>query len=112
MKRSSVVGLVLSGALFAGCDAGDGSSWEETQTYTNNTHVVGRGYYHAPFHAWYPFPYNHHDPARGYFHGGSYSSQPHVSNITQSRPVTRRATTSSSSVRRGGFSISRSSGIS
>ena len=108
MKRSPVVVLVLSGALFAGCEAGDDSSWEDTQTYTNNTHVAGRGYYHARYRAWYPFPYNYRDPSRGYFHGGNYSTQPHVSQVTASRPATR-SSTSTSSVRRGGFSISRSS---
>ncbi len=112
MKKSSVVALVISGALFAGCDSSDDSatSWEDSQTYTNNHYAAGRGYYHAPFHAWYPFPYNYHDPARGYFHGGTFRPDPHVSKITASQPAARsstsRSSSSSSSVKRGGFSSS------
>ena len=112
MKKSSVVVLVISGALLAGCDSSDNSSWEPSQTYTNNHYAAGRGYYHAPYHAWYPFPYNYRDPSRGYYHGGQYTSDPHVSSITQSQPTAvRRSTTSSSSrISRGGFSSSRSIG--
>jgi hypothetical protein len=114
MKKSSMVALVISGALLTSCDSSDEWSWTESQTYTNNHYVAGRGYYHAPYHAWYPLPYNHYDPARRtYFHGGNQTTVPHVSNVTASRPAVRRATSSStrhsSSVRRGGFSSSRSS---
>jgi hypothetical protein len=112
MKRSSMVALVISGALLTGCDSSNESSWEDSQTYTNNHYVAGRGYYHAPYHAWYPFPYNYYDPARRtYYHGGSYSTAPHVSNVTSSRPIVRssRSSSRSSSVVRGGFSSSRSS---
>jgi hypothetical protein len=108
MKRSSAVVLVISGAVLAGCDSSS-SDWGSSQTYTNNHYVTGRGYYHAPYHAWYPFPYNYYDPARrGYYHGGNYTSEPHVSAVTASRPAVRTSS-HSSSVRRGGFSIGRSS---
>jgi hypothetical protein len=106
-----MVVLVVSGALLTACNSSDEYSWEESQTYTNNHHVAGRGYYHAPYHAWYPFPYNSYDPARrSYYHGGNYTTEPHVSSITQSKPAAvRRSTTSHSShVRRSGFSTSRS----
>ena len=128
MKKSSVVVLVISGALLAGCDSSDRasddfSSGADTQTYTNNHYAAGRGYYHAPYHSWYPFPYNYHDPARGYYYGGGYSTAPHVSGITASRPAmssaarssffggssSRSSSPSSSSVSRGGFSSSHSS---
>ena len=110
MKKSSMIVLVISGALLAGCDSSDESTWEESQTYTNNHHT-SRGYYHAPYHAWYPFPYNYYDPARrGYYHGGNYTAEPHVSSITASRPTVHKTTTSSSYVRRSGFSSSRSIG--
>ena len=106
MKKSSAVVLVISGAVLAGCDSSS-SGWGSSQTYTNNHYVSGRGYYHAPYHAWYPFPYNHYDPVRrGYYHGGNYSSEPHVSAVTASRPA---VASHSSGVRRGGFSIRRSS---
>lgn len=111
MKRSSMVLLVFSGALLTGCDSADEfSSWDQSQTYTNNYYVAGRGYYHAPYHAWYPLPYNYRDPARGYFHGGNYTVGPHISSITESRPTAVRGTGTSalSPVRRGGFTVHRS----
>ena len=127
MKKSSVVVLVISGALLTGCDSSDHasdnfSSGADSETYTNNHHVAGRGYYHAPYHAWYPFPYNYYDPARGYYYGGSYKSVPLVSAITASRPAmrssasssfgsssTRSSSPSSSSISRGGFGSSSAS---
>ena len=105
-----MVVLVLSGALLTGCNPSEDSSWGDSQSYTNNHYVAGRGYYHAPYHMWYPFPYNSYDPARrSYYHGGNYTTDPHVSSITASKPITQRTTTSSSShIRRSGFSTSRS----
>ena len=128
MKKSSAVMLVISGALLTGCDSSDNfSSGADTQTYTNNHYVAGRGYYHAPFHGWYPIPYNTYDPARGYYHGGNYAATPHVSGITASKPAagnassrssffggssSRSSSPSSSSISRGGFSSSHSSSTS
>jgi hypothetical protein len=110
MKKSAFVGLVLSGALLSGCDSSDDSSWGESQVYTNNQYVAGRGYYHAPYRAWYPLPYNDYDAQRRtYYHGGTYTTEPHISRVTASRPVVRSSTSHSSSTRRGGFVTSRSS---
>jgi hypothetical protein len=114
MKKSSVVALVISGALLTGCDSSDdASSWrEDSQTYTNNHYVAGRGYYHAPYRAWYPFPYNNYDvQRRTYYHGGNYTSDPHVSSVTASKPMVRSSFSSSSQsssshsspITRGGF---------
>jgi len=109
MKRSSVVVLVVSGALLAGCNSYDDNSWEDSQTYTNNHYVAGRGYYHAPYRSWYPFPYNYYDAERrSYYHGGNYTTDPHVSAITASQPSAQKTATSSSHVRRSGFTSSRS----
>ena len=44
------------------------------QSYPNNYFLPGAGYYHAPFHAWYPFPYNHYVGNRGWYRGGSWRS--------------------------------------
>src|SRR5215217_2106362 len=110
MKKSSAVVLVLSGALLTGCDGNSSSGWGSSQTYTNNHYVVGRGYYHAPYLAWYPFPYNYYDPVRrSYYHGGNYTPAAHVSSVTASKPTARwsPSTSQSSGVRRGGFSSSR-----
>lgn len=54
--------------------------------YNNNDFTPGVGYYHAPYHAWYPYPYNHYDPARGYFAGGLWHTVPLVVAMMNSRP--------------------------
>jgi hypothetical protein len=56
------------------------------QTYPNNYHLPGAGYYHAPYHAWFPFPYNYHDPARGYFAGGLWHLAPLALALNRSQP--------------------------
>ena len=56
------------------------------RTYHNNDFIPGAGYYHAPYHAWYPFPFNHHDPARGYFAGGLWQTVPFALGMLSSRP--------------------------
>ena len=81
MKRSTAVVLVLSGAILAGCDRGaqtvpPQNGLKSAQVVTNDTYVEGRGYYHAPYHMWYPFPYNFYSPGMGYYRGGSYYAQP------------------------------------
>jgi hypothetical protein len=105
-RRSSKVALVLLGtagviAVAAGVDAWRNSRDAETpvpapqpsgppistaQTYTNNDYIPGVGYYHAPYYGWYPYPYNHHDPARGYFAGGLWQAAPFVLGMMASRP--------------------------
>ena len=45
---------------------------DENTTYANNSFLPGAGYYHASYQAWFPFPYNFHDPGRGYFRGGQW----------------------------------------
>jgi hypothetical protein len=54
--------------------------------YKNNEYIPGVGYYHAPYHAWYPYPYNHHDASRGYFGGGLWYAAPLVLSMLNSRP--------------------------
>ncbi|HUR46571.1 MAG TPA: hypothetical protein VMZ27_11900 [Candidatus Saccharimonadales bacterium] len=124
MKRSQKVILVLSGALATstiGCNRnggwGDDSSWlSSDNTYTNNHYVHGVGYYHAPYHAWFPYPYNSYQIGRGYYHGGTWSPEPNASPTTVSRPSVQ-ATSSArsayhSTTTRGGFGSSSRSGIS
>jgi hypothetical protein len=83
VKRSSSVLLVLSGALLSGCGrAGPVDEGlidpTDTNTYTNNTYQPSQGYYHAPYHGWYPMPYGHFVSGRGYYYGGAFQSNPHV----------------------------------
>jgi hypothetical protein len=59
---------------------------EANRTYQNNDFVPGAGYYHAPYHSWFPFPFNHHDPARGYFAGGLWQAAPFAADLLSSRP--------------------------
>lgn len=59
---------------------------EANRTYQNNEFVPGAGYYHAPYHSWFPFPFNHHDPAHGYFAGGVWHAAPIVASLLSSRP--------------------------
>lgn len=56
------------------------------QTYPNNFHLPGAGYYHADYHAWFPHPYNYHDPARGYFAGGLWNLAPLALALNRSQP--------------------------
>lgn len=44
----------------------------ENQSYDNNSFLPGVGYYHAPYHAWFPMAYNQFDAGRGYYRGGSW----------------------------------------
>jgi hypothetical protein len=40
--------------------------------YPMNHFLPGAGYYHAPYHAWFPMPFNFYDSGRGWFRGGQW----------------------------------------
>ena len=106
MKKSRAVTLVLSGAILTGCGQQRGPAELEqssaSEVRTNNTYHPSHGYWHAPYHAWYPLPYNSFQSGRGYYHGGAFTATPHQSSITASRvPVTP-----SKGVTRSGFGSS------
>lgn len=119
MKRSRHIRLVLLGSLAGGALTGCGPEDDrasslmppvsDQMTYTNNHHVPGVGYYHAPYHAWYPFPYNFYSPERGYYHGDRWTREPNQTGVTASRPSPQAAQTARaeqmarSQVSRGGF---------
>jgi hypothetical protein len=44
--------------------------------YPMNHFLPGAGYYHAPYHAWFPMPFNFHDNSRGWFRGGQWRTTP------------------------------------
>ena len=111
MKRSRRVQLLLLGSLSAGaltgCDTGGTGSVSTENVYTNNHHIPGAGYYHAPFRAWYSFPYNHFDPQKNqYYFGGQWAAAPHKS-ITNIAPPMASAVqyvaAHRTDIRRGGF---------
>lgn len=116
MKRSRSIRLVLIGGLSAGtltsCNPGDGrqSPVSAENVYTNNHYLPGVGYYHAPFRAWYPLPYNHFDAATGrYFFGGQWDKQPWVSITNLSTPtaqIAQQAQAQRTDIPRGGFGSS------
>lgn len=96
VKRSSKIRLVLLGGLSAGAMA---ASAEVTaphrapaKVYVNDFHVLGVGYYHAPFQAFYGQPYNFYDPVKKlYFYGGQWGAQPHRSIVNISNPTPEAA---------------------
>jgi hypothetical protein len=124
MKRSEKVVLVLSGAVASALAGCGGESDERVKlspdnVYTNNHYVHGAGYYHAPFHAWYPYPFNAFTPNRGYYYGGTWNASPDERAIMASKPsptaVSQAVTahkTQAAATRRGGFGSSSRSGIS
>ena len=117
MKRSNSITLVLLGAAtsaaLVGCNSGNEESrafLSSDNTYTNNHYVHGAGYYHAPYRAWYPYPYNSYAQGRGYYHGGQWTTDPGVASIDASRPAPEAVKTAQSQhdaarsgARRSGF---------
>ena len=113
MKRSRTIRLVLIGGLSVGaitsCDPGNSqrAPISAESVYTNNYYVPGVGYYHAPFRAWYPLPYNHFDPqTQRYFYGGQWAAAPcqTITNISAPVPeAARQAEAQRTDVTRGGF---------
>ena len=110
MKRSRSIRLILLGGLSAGALSGCSpapSSISSDNYYTNNFHVPGVGYYHAPFRNWYPLPYNHYDPqTQRYFYGGQWGATPceTITNISQPLPQAAvLAQAQRTDIVRGGF---------
>jgi hypothetical protein len=112
VKRSQSVKRVLLGGLSAGaltaCAVAAQAPRITTESYfTNDDHIPGAGYYHAPFRGFFSFPYNHYDPNRKqYFYGGQWGPAPHRSIVNISAPspeAVRAAEAVRSDVRRSGF---------
>lgn len=91
---------------------------EPDRAYAHNSFLPGLGYYHAPFGAWYPFPWNFHQPGRGYFSGGDWRPAPDNRPTAASRPSaaglaaasalrTRRETEARRTTGTAGFSSTR-----
>jgi len=93
VKRSRSIRLILLGGLSAsalsGCSPPNPTPISQENYYTNNFHLPGVGYYHAPFRNWYALPYNHFDPkTQRYFYGGQWGAAPYdtITNISQPLP--------------------------
>jgi len=80
----------LSAGALSGCSPQPNPApISQENYYTNNFHVPGVGYYHAPFRNWYSLPYNHFDPqTHRYFYGGQWGTAPYetITNISQPLP--------------------------
>ena len=113
MKRSESIRLVLLGGLatgaLQGCGPAGGQSRAVTtgDVYANDHYLPGAGYYHAPFRAWFPKPYNSYDATRQmYYFGGQWAGTPYQSITNLSSPTdeaVRQAQNTRTDVRRGGF---------
>lgn len=117
IKRSRKIRLLLLGGLSVGaltaCAPESNSPAEarisSESVYPNDYFVQGVGYYHAPFHAFYPRPYNYFDPQRKqFFYGGQWGAEPYRSVINISAPTPAVALAAESvlaatTVQRGGF---------
>ncbi len=53
----------------------DPTTVDANTAYPMNHFVPGAGYYHVPYHAWFPFPFNYHD-SRGWYRGGRWRAAP------------------------------------
>lgn len=116
MKRSKAIRLVLLGGFSAGALTIGATGIEPRispdSVYTNDYFVPGAGYYHAPFNAFYPQPYNLYDQQKKmYFYGGSWHASPHRSIVNISAPSLQaalaaeaeRAADYQRGIQRGGF---------
>jgi hypothetical protein len=120
LRRSQMVKLVLlgttltSGVILTGCDRSPENSGSESSASTNgmavnqnqmirnNTFVPGRGYYHARYFRWYPYPYDYYVSGRGYYRGGYFYSDPDDNPPEASNPETQQGGSSSGSLTHGG----------
>jgi len=95
VKRAKAIKLILIGSACAGSLTGCSPTPAPVTTndvYTNNYYIPGVGYYHAPFNAWYPYPYNHYDPGlRSYYYGGNWGPFPNASIVNVSSPSAQAA---------------------
>jgi hypothetical protein len=111
VKRSRSVKRVLLGGLSAGaltaCAAAQAPRVTTESYFTNDDHVPGAGYYHAPFRGFFPLPYNHYDANRKmYFYGGQWGPAPYRSIVNISAPTPDAARVAESvrtDIRRSGF---------
>lgn len=113
-----LLGGLTAGALTACTAAAQLPPITPENYYTNEIFIPGAGYYHAPFQAFFPYPYNHFDTQRRmYFYGGQWGPTPHRSIVNISAPTeaaaraaqmarTDRPRTSTSPIVRSGFGSS------
>jgi hypothetical protein len=110
-----LLGGLTAGALSA-CSAAAATRITTESYLTNEDHIPGAGYYHAPFRTFYPKPYNHYDAGtKMYYYGGQWQPTPHRSIVNISTPtaeavrLAESTRTDNTSYRRSGFGSTSSS---
>lgn len=58
----------------------------QERDYQNGEYVPTIGYYHAPYHNFFFYPWNHYDTAKGYYRGGQWFPQMLSGSVPASRP--------------------------
>ncbi len=79
--------------------------------YPNNAFQQGRGYYHLPYHMWFPLPYNSYEAGRGWFRGGVWRSAAQPDDV-ELREQQRQAQAAGNSFATRGFRSGSSGGLS
>jgi len=118
-KRSTQVKLILLGGIASGALVGCSDQSAKglpasEHVYPNDHYVAGVGYYHAPFHNWYPERYNASRTIQPglppmYYFGGQWGPKPYESIVNLSAPSSdglRALDRVNSQVSRGGFGSS------
>jgi len=114
VKRSHKIALVLLGGASAGAFSGCSQSGlpgpvriSSRSVYVNDFYVPGVGYYHAPFHRFFPIQYNAYDTrTKKYYFGGQWADAPIQSPVNISSPTddaARLAEATRTDIVRGGF---------
>lgn len=58
----------------------------QERDYQNGEYVPTIGYYHAPYHNFFFYPWNHYDTSKGYYRGGQWFPQMLSGIVPASRP--------------------------
>lgn len=58
----------------------------QERDYQNNEYVPTIGYYHAPYHNFFFYSWNHYDTSHGYYRGGQWFPQMLSGSVPASRP--------------------------
>lgn len=142
---AGIIGVPVAIGLARQMLADDDNGWSSSDAprvdtataYPMNHFLPGAGYYHAPYHAWFPMPFNYYDTSRGWFRGGqwrqaaqeddaerreearlsglnatNFHSSGGGARILTSRPTAEAVNHANANVVRGGFGSSARPGIS
>lgn len=78
LVTAGLIGVPLAIGLSSHSDDDDDDTQSPAPTvdagtaYPMNHFLPGAGYYHAPYHTWFPLPFNSYDATRGWYRGGQW----------------------------------------